>query len=93
MRLIKNNIVEHSVIPNPPLYCFGGFNASIEISKIKTVEQRYWYGNDDNLSIPVLVVRLIDDTFITIDFDSPDDAQEALKEFMRFKIKVVSDAD
>lgn len=51
MELVTNNIKKMPITPT--MYCFGGHNISIEMGKIKTVEQLYWYGNDGE-SIPVL---------------------------------------
>ena len=40
MKLIKNTkVTEHSIYSNPPMFCFGGFNPSIEIEAIVTGKQ------------------------------------------------------
>ena len=88
MELVTNNIKEMPVKYTPTMYCFGGHNISIEMSKIKTVEQLYWYG-DDGETIPVLMFTLKDGTKITADYESELEAKESLKYYKRMFIKSV----
>jgi hypothetical protein len=86
MKLVTNNIKKMPITPT--MYCFGGHNICIEMGKIKTVEQLYWYSNDGE-SIPVLMFTLKDGTKITADYESELDAKEALKYYKREFIKSV----
>lgn len=89
MELVTNNIKEMPIKPTPTMYCFGGHNISIEMDKIKTVEQLYWYGNNDDETIPVLMFTLKDGTKISADYESELEAKEALKYYKREFIKSV----
>ena len=89
MELVTNNIKEMPVKYTPTMYCFGGHNISIEIDKIKIVEQLYWYGNDCDETIPVLMFTLKDGTKITADYETEEEAKEALKYYKREFIKSV----
>lgn len=67
----------------PAMFCFGGRNISIEISKIKEFEELYWYGNDGNELIPVLMITLQDGTKISADFENADEIKEAIKSYKK----------
>lgn len=89
MELVTNNIKQFPIKNFPPMWCFGGCNISIEKEKIDTIEQLYWYGNDNNESIPILMISLKDGTKISIDFDSEEDAEESLKYYKKGIIKPI----
>ncbi|MBR5304932.1 MAG: hypothetical protein IKU37_08930 [Candidatus Gastranaerophilales bacterium] len=67
----------------PEMFCFAGNNTSIETSKIKEMECLYWYGNDNDLSIPVLMITLQDGTKVSADFDSKEEVEEAIKAYKK----------
>lgn len=70
-----------------PLYCFGGSNIHIEKDKIKMVEALYW---DDYIKYtPVLLITLKDDTQISIDYNSIEEAEAVAKEYKKEFIKGV----
>lgn len=87
MELVTNNIKKMPITPT--MYCFGGHNICIEMGKIKTVEQLYWYGNNNDETIPVLMFTLKDGTKITADYETGEEAKEALKYYKRMFIKSV----
>lgn len=87
MKLVTNNIKKMPVTPT--MYCFGGYNICIEMGKIKTVEQLYWYGNNNDETIPVLMFTLKDGTKISVDYETVEEAKEALKYYKREFIKSV----
>ena len=73
----------------PEMFCFAGNNTSIETSKIKEMKCLYWYGNDNDISIPVLMITLQDGTKVSVDFDTPEEVEEAIKSYKKhinFKI-------
>lgn len=91
LRIINNNkdVISMSIKPIPRMYCFGGINMSIEMDKIKKVEKLFWYGNDNNESIPILMITLRDGTKVSVDFEREEEAEEALKTYKKnllFKI-------
>ena len=67
----------------PEMFCFAGNNTSIETSKIKEMECLYWYGNNNDLSIPVLMITLQDGTKVSADFDSKEEVEEAIKAYKK----------
>jgi hypothetical protein len=71
------------------LYCFGGFNIHIEKDKIKTVEVLYW---DDYIKYtPVLLITLKDETQISIDYNSIEEAETVAKEYKKEFIKRIEE--
>lgn len=69
------------------LYPFGGFNIHIEKDKIKTVEALYW---DDYIKYtPVLLITLKDNTQISIDYRSIEEAESVAKGYKKEFIKTV----
>lgn len=89
MNLVKNNIKQFPTKKIPPMWCFGGCNISVDIEKIDTIEQLYYYGNDDDECIPILMITLKDGTKISADFDSAEEAKESLKYYKRWIIKPI----
>ena len=74
----------------PEMFCFFGSNTSVEISKIKELERLYWYGNDNDISIPVLMITLQDGTKVSVDFDTPEEVEEAIKSYKKhIKFKII----
>jgi hypothetical protein len=74
----------------PEMFCFFGSNTSVEISKIKELERLYWYGNDNDVSIPVLMITLQDGTKVSVDFDTPEEVEEAIKSYKKhIKFKII----
>lgn len=89
MKLVKNNIDEMPIKNIPPMYCFGGCNVSVQQDKIDTVEQLYWYGNNNDENIPILMITLKDGTKISADFESWEEAKDVLNIYKREFIKGV----
>lgn len=88
-KIDENNIIDLPIKAVPRMYCFGGINMSIEMDKIKKVEKLFWYGNDNDESIPILMITLQDGTKVSVDFESEEEAEEALKTYKKnllFKI-------
>ena len=88
-KIDENNIIDLPIKAVPRMYCFGGINMSIEMDKIKKVEKLFWYGNDNNEIIPILMITLQDGTKVSVDFESEEEAEEALKIYKKnllFKI-------
>ena len=74
----------------PEMFCFAGNNTSIETSKIKEMECLYWCGNDNDLSVPVLMITLQDGTKVSADFNSKEEVEEAIKSYKKhIKFKVI----
>lgn len=74
----------------PEMFCFAGNNTSIETSKIKEMERLYWYGNDNDISIPVLMITLQDGAKVSVDFDTPEEVEEAIKSYKKhIKFKII----
>lgn len=89
MKIVKTNIKSMPIKKQPPMWCFGGCNISVDIEKIDTIEQLYWYGNDDDECIPILMITLKDGTKISADFDSAEEAKESLKCYKKRIIKPI----
>ena len=74
----------------PEMFCFGGINTTIEISKIKTVEQVFYEDYTLDEYIPVLRITMQDGAQIMIDYETEQEAKEALNEYKKYcKIKRV----
>lgn len=71
------------------LYSFGGTNVWVQKDKIKNVEVLYWDEKDSIDFIPVLLITLKDNTQICIDYNSIEDAENALKEYKKESLKRV----
>ena len=89
MEIVKNNISQMPVKPIPEMFCFGGYNVSIEKAKIKTVEQKFYQDYETETFTPILVFTMQDDTTITVDYDSEEEAEKALKIYKKSVIKAV----
>lgn len=90
MKVIKNESVKYPFKNNEPMFCFGGNACSIEIPQIDTIEALYWYPSEESSeSIPVLFITLKNGAKISIDYTTEEDAREALKAFMKHKIRIL----
>lgn len=67
----------------PEMFCFGGINTTVEIDKIQNIEILYYQDFETNDQIPILHINLINDTVITIDYKTIEEAEQAYKIFMR----------
>lgn len=91
MEVINNTSSKYPFKKNEPMFCFGGYNCSIEIHQIDTIEQLYWYPDEPDIeTTPVLFITLKNGAKISIDYETPNKAQEALKAFKKHKIKVIN---
>ena len=94
MHIVGGNVEHISVYKSPPMFCFGGTGCSIEIDAVQSLQHLYWYGNDNEDSIPVVMIELKDGSRIAIDYDTSEEAQQAIKEFKKANwIKGVTNAD
>ena len=86
LRLIKNDKEKKEKIPVqldiPQMFCFGGVNLSVQMDKIKSLEQVFWYSNEGD-SVPVLMITLNDGTKISVDFESVEKVNEAIRIFKK----------
>lgn len=74
--------------PVPDMFCFGGFNVSVQIDKIKDMEAIYYRTFDDNVpDVPILHITLNDGTIITQDYNDIKDVKKIIKEFKKFKMR------
>ena len=71
------------VRPVPDMFCFGGNNVAIEVSKIKSVENLYYEDYASQRYIPILYIELSDGTRITIDFDTTEEVEEAIRQYKK----------
>lgn len=92
LRVIKNDkdVIKFPVQNIPRMYCFGGVNMSVEMDKIKSVEKLYWYGNEDDENIPILMITLQDGTKVSVDFESEEEAEESLKIYKKQMLKIIT---
>ena len=67
----------------PEMFCFGGYNTTIQIDKIKNIEVLYYEDFKTDRYIPILHIELINDILVTVDFETIEEAEEALKEFKK----------
>ena len=79
--------INFPVKPLPPLFCFGGNNTAIEIDKITELKHVYYNDFATNSYIPCLQVELIGNITITIDYETIEDVQMAIKHFKKLKFK------
>ena len=83
LKVVHTNVTQHSIIPNPPMYCFGGQNVCVEIGKVKKVDKFYWHDTDNDFYIPVLYFELEDGTRVSVDYATDEERDEALKTFQK----------
>ena len=95
MHLVKGNVEHISVYQTPPMFCFGGNGCNVEIQAIDCIQQLYWRFNDETEEdIPVLFIELKNGTKLAIEYDTVEEAEETLKEFMkRCRIKGVKNGN
>lgn len=68
----------------PEMFCFGGYNTTIQIDKIKNIEVLYYYEDfKTDRRNPILYIELKNDILVTVDFETIEEAEEALKEFKK----------
>lgn len=71
----------------PPLFCFGGKNPAIEIDKIIELKPVYYNDYETNSYIPCLHIQLIGNITLTIDYETMEEVETAIKEFKKLKFK------
>lgn len=79
LKIIENdkNVSKMPYYDNLQMFFFGGNGTSVEIENIDSVFLQYWYPNEGN-SIPCLMIKLKNGVNISVDYDTTEEALEAL---------------
>lgn len=85
----ENNGVALPIKQANSLYSFGGTNVWVQSDKIKNIEVMYWDEINSIEFVPVLLITLKDNTQICIDYNTIEEAENALKEYKKANIKIV----